>query len=449
MNVFDVVVIGGGASGLVSAIEVAKKGLSVCIIERLSKIGKKILATGNGRCNMTNLALKESDYRSEKEEFPYEVLKQFSALDALHYFEELGIIWKEESGYVYPRSEQATAIVSALELKIQSLNIEVLCDRQVIKIEPVKNGFCIKLKEGERIYGGQCILATGGKAQSKLGSDGSGYELAKQLGHRIIPIIPALTGLHTEHPATKQWAGVRAKGRLTCLVNGKQVASEQGEIQFTNYGISGVPTFQISRYATHALKRKKVVEMVIDFYSECAKQEFQQQLFWLLENCYYKNIRELLEGIFSKKLVPVFLKEAGIKDTLHCDRIVKTDVERMVDVIKAFPIVITDSNDFEQSQVCAGGVSVEEVEKTTLESKLVKGVYLTGELLDVDGTCGGYNLQWAWTTGYLAGNAVQMGKDLSKIRAYAEKGNKPSKTQKMNPVPEVRKKAKQRKNDKK
>ena len=410
MNVFDVVVIGGGASGLVSAIEVAKKGLSVCIIERLSKIGKKILATGNGRCNMTNLALKESDYRSEKEEFPYEVLKQFSALDALHYFEELGIIWKEENGYVYPRSEQATAVVSALELKIQSLNVEVLC-----------------------------------KAQPKLGSDGSGYELAKQLGHRIIPIIPALTGLHTEHPATKQWAGVRAKGRLTCLVNGKQVASEQGEIQFTNYGVSGVPTFQISRYATHALKRKKAVEMVIDFYSECAKQEFQQQLFWLLENCYYKNIRELLEGIFSKKLVPVFLKEAGIKDTLHCDRIVKTDVERMVDVIKAFPIVITGSNDFEQSQVCAGGVSVEEVEKTTLESKLVKGIYLTGELLDVDGTCGGYNLQWAWTTGYLAGNEVQMGKDLSKIRAYAEKGNKPSKTQKMNPVHEVRKKAKQRK----
>ena len=407
MNVFDVIIIGGGASGLISAIEAAKRGLSICIIERLPKLGKKLLATGNGRCNMTNLQLQEKDYRSEIPTFPYEVIHRFSAQHTLHYFEKLGVLWKEEKGYVYPRSEQATTVVNALELKVQALGISVYYEKEVISLDKTTRGFDIKLHDGTHIFGEQCILATGGKAQSKLGSNGSGYQLAKRLGHKIVPVVPALTGLHTNHKAVTKWAGVRAKAGLTCKVDGQTVFKEQGEVQFTNYGISGVPTFQVSRFATYGLERGKSVFIELDFALEYTKEQLYDLIERFIHTCSYKNIRELLEGIFSKKLVPIFLKEVNFVETIRVYQLKKQQIQALVSVIKSFSLPIIGCNSFEQAQVCAGGVSVKEVDVTTMESKKVKGLYFVGELLDVDGTCGGYNLQWAWASGYLAGNSVQ------------------------------------------
>ena len=408
MNQFDVIVIGGGASGMLAAIEARKKGASVCILERFAKLGKKILATGNGRCNLTNLSQKQEDYRSNIPSFAWDIIQRFGVEETLQYFEKLGVFWKEERGYVYPRSEQATAIVTALELKIQSLNIQVFYEKEVIHIEKKNQKFCIKTKENECFYSNDCIVATGGKAQEKLGSNGSGYVLVKQLGHTITPIAPALTGLHTDHIATKTWAGVRANAAITCIVDGVVVAKEQGEIQFTNYGISGVPTFQISRYATLGLKKKSNVEIILDFCPEYSKKELKQHLFFLINQCYYKNIRELLEGIFSKKIVPILLQEVKIKDTTLAKQLSEQKIHSLLSIIKQFQLRVIDSNCFEQSQVCVGGVDVREIKKETMESKLVKGLYITGELLDVDGTCGGYNLQWAWATGYIAGSSIQI-----------------------------------------
>lgn len=406
MNRFEVMIIGGGASGLIAAIEAAKRGFSVCVIERLQKVGKKLLATGNGRCNMTNLAIHKNDYRSKNIEFPYQVLQKFSPTDTLAYFEELGVLSKDEKGYVYPRNEQATTVVSALELKLQSFNIPIYYEKEVMQIQKTSDGFYAVLQDNSKVFGKYCVLAAGGKAQEKLGSNGSGYQLAKKFGHTIVPVVPALTGLHTSHKAISKWAGVRAKAGVSCKVDGKVVIKEQGEIQFTNYGISGVPTFQISRFATYGLQEKKKVEVMIDFASEYTKEELQQLIQRLLLQCSYKNIRELLEGIFSKKLVPILLSEANIVETTRSAQIKQTQIKQLISIIKSFALPIIGCNSFEQAQVCAGGVSVLEINPCTLESKKVKGLYIIGELLDVDGTCGGYNLQWAWASGYIAGNAM-------------------------------------------
>lgn len=407
MKEFDVIVIGSGASGMIAAIEAKKRGNDVCILERLSKVGKKILATGNGKCNLSNLSLKENDYRSEVPTFPYDVLKSHKVKDTLQYFEQLGILWFDKDGYVYPRSEQATSIVNALELKLQALSVPIFCEQEVENISYKKGKFHIVCTTKEKFIASECILATGGKAQEKLGSNGSGYELAKSFGHSIVPVIPALTALHTTFSGIKSWGGIRATCGVTIYSDGKKIAMEKGEVQFTNYGISGIPVFQISRYATHSLYRKKRVEVELDFYQEGTKRELEQLICSLCNQCSYKNIRELLEGIFSKKLVPIFLQQSKIKDTLRCKEIKKHHIQAIVEIVKQLRIVICNSNDFSQAQICAGGVSVAEINYKTMESKLQKGLYLVGELVDVDGTCGGYNLQWAWTSGYVAGNSVK------------------------------------------
>ncbi len=407
MKLYDSMIIGGGAAGLLTAIRAAERGLSVCVIEQMAKIGKKILATGNGRCNMTNLSVKEQDYRGDDPQFAYDVLEKFSVKETLDFFESIGIVWKEENGYVYPRSEQATSVVSALELKLQSLGVDIFCDQKVVSLQKEGDIFICETEQKERFLAYQCVIATGGKAQPKLGSDGKGYELAKQFGHTVTVVVPALTGLHTSHKGIKQWAGVRAKGGISCLVDGAVVMEEEGEIQFTNYGISGVPTFQISRYATKMLQKGRKVEVMINFYREKSFVEFLNLLEKLSNCCDYKNIRELLEGIFSKKLVPIFLQEANIKETLHCKEMTKEQRNRLCFIIQNFKIPIVGFNSFEQCQVCAGGVVTKEICRNTMESLKIKNLYFVGEVVDIDGTCGGYNLQWAWTSGYLAGNSVQ------------------------------------------
>lgn len=405
MKKSDVVVVGGGASGLTAAILAAARGYKVRVLERLPKCGKKILATGNGKCNMTNLREQKDSYRGRELSFSKEVLQCFSVGDALHFFEGLGLLWKERDGYVYPYAEQATAVLNALELKLQALRVPIDCSQTVKTINKTKKGFLIET-ENEKYQAAACILACGGQAQPKLGSDGSGYTLARSLGHHVYPPIPALTALHTSHSAKKEWSGVRVQGKVLCFVNGKKVAKDQGELQLTAYGISGVPIFQISRYAAEGLFQKQKVRLQLDFFPEKTMEQFQADLIRLIKSCSYKNIRELLEGIFPKKLVPVFLKEAKLKNTLHGTEIREKDMQELCRCIKNFSLPITDCNGFEQCQVCAGGVDVREIHVHTMESMKVTNLYITGELLDIEGKCGGYNLQWAWATGWLAGQAV-------------------------------------------
>ena len=398
----EIVVVGGGASGMVAAIVAARRGKSVLLIEKKEKLGKKILATGNGKCNFSNTYYDESVYHSDAPEIITPTLEQFSVKDTISFFRELGIEPKEKNGYLYPASMQAAAVVEVFTMELRRLKVNVHLNESISDIR--KKGACYDIVTDLATYETKAvILATGGRAGSKLGSDGSGYELCKRLGHNIVPVTEALVALRSPLKLFKQISGLRLNARVTVCINEKPTASELGELQITDYGISGIPVFQVSRYATKALYQGKRVEVLIDLLPDYTKEETFQLLYERQMNHPEKIAEEYLIGLFPYKLAVLLIKEAGIKASSMVESFSKQKLHTLVELIKNFRVPINEANGFEQAQVCAGGVDVREVHRTTLESTKAKGIYLTGELLDVDGTCGGYNLQWAWSTGYVAG----------------------------------------------
>lgn len=397
-----VAVVGGGASGIVAAIMAARGGASVTVIEHKDRIGKKILSTGNGRCNYTNEYMEADCFRGEDTSIVSNVLKQFGTAETLRFFSELGIVAKSKmGGYYYPKSEQATAVVDVLSMELNCLGVNILCDTHVTEIKKKKD-FVIKTNT-KNLNADAVILATGGKASAVLGSDGSGYALAKAFGHTISPVVPALVQLHGKGTFFKQVSGVRVDAKVSLNVDGEIVASDIGELQLTNYGISGIPVFQISRFAALALYQNKTPIAVIDFVPDMSKEECFAFLVARKKQNLNKTAEDFLIGMFNKKLIGILLRAAGIRGNTAISEVTEEQLKKLADKCKEFEIEITDTNSFDQAQVCAGGVRTNEIDKSTMESSYIKDLYLTGELLDIDGICGGYNLQWAWATGYLAG----------------------------------------------
>lgn len=401
----NVIIVGGGASGLVAGIFAARGGHKVTILEHKDKIGKKILATGNGKCNYTNLVQLPECYRSNDPSFPMKVIPAFGVHETMDFFRQLGIYPKEREGYVYPNSEQAASIVQVLAMELKQLKVTVCLEVHVEHILKYKNSFKLTTNKGD-FTGDQVILAAGGCASPNHGSDGSGYSLAKELGHKIIKPLPALVQLKSKENYFKTLAGVRTEAYIKLCVNDKLAAEEKGELLIANYGVSGIPIFQLSRFAAKALSERKVVDLKIDFLPSLTWKDTFELITERMKSNPKKTAEESLVGLFNNKLGFVMLKEAGIDPTLNCETIIKNKVTDLVNQIKEWKIPITDTNSFEQAQVSAGGVDTAEITPSTMESKLVKGLYLTGELVDVDGTCGGYNLQWAWTTGAVAGMSL-------------------------------------------
>lgn len=401
----NVIIVGGGASGLVAGIFAARGGHKVTILEHKDKIGKKILATGNGKCNYTNLVQLPECYRSNDPSFPMKVMPAFGVHETLDFFRQLGIYPKEREGYVYPNSEQGACVVQVLAMELKQLKVTVCLEVHVEHIIKYKNSFKLTTNKGD-FTGEQVILAAGGCASPNHGSDGSGYLLAKELGHKIIRPLPALVQLKSKENYFKTLAGVRTEAYIKLFVNDKLIAEEKGELLIANYGVSGIPIFQLSRFAAKALSERKVVELKIDFLPSLNWKDTFDLISERMRSNPKKTAEESLVGLFNNKLGFVMLKEAGIDPALDCEKIIKNNVTDLVNQIKEWKIPIYDTNSFEQAQVSAGGVDTTEITPSTMESKLVKGLYLTGELVDVDGTCGGYNLQWAWTTGAVAGMSL-------------------------------------------
>lgn len=422
-----IVIIGGGASGLVAAIAAARcPDTHVLILEHKNRLGKKILSTGNGRCNLTNAYQDPSCYRSETPELVEKVLGAFGYEDTLRFFDELWLCVKSRNGYVYPMNDQAAAVADTLIMETERLGVEIQTETHVTGIKHVKkSGFHIQTDKG--IFSAdKVILATGGKAAEVLGSDGSGYTLAKSLGHSIVPVVPALVQLKVkDHPFAKA-AGVRVDAKVNAIIEKDKsdyiVCSDTGEIQITASGISGIPVFQISRYIARSLYERKPAFVELDFLPAVSEEKVMSMLIkhaasqkavdqagrndksdHKMEAC------EFLMGLFHSKLVPELLKSTGIAPRIWVRKLTEEDLVRLVQGIKHTRLTITDTNGFDSAQVCAGGVRLSEMNCSTMESLCQKNMYLTGELLDVDGICGGYNLQWAWATGYLAG--VSAGRD--------------------------------------
>ena len=276
-------------------------------------------------------------------------------------------------------------------------------ETEVLEIIPKKNRFVIRTGNGN-VTADRVILAAGSKAAPVTGSDGSGYAIAKKMGHRIVPVLPALVQLKCKGKFFQSIAGVRIQGCVSLYVDGDCVCRDTGEIQLTQYGISGIPVFQVSRFATKALKRKQTVTAQIDFLPKLSEQE-TEQLFEsrFREYAHGKTVDEAMVGLLNHKLSDVLLKEAHISLKKPAEEITKKELLQLVKQCKHMEVCVTGSKSFEQAQVCAGGVHTDEINPRTMESKLVPNVYFAGEVVDIDGMCGGYNLQWAWSSGYVAG----------------------------------------------
>jgi predicted Rossmann fold flavoprotein len=400
-----VIVIGGGASGIMAAIIAARNGANVIILERMNRVGKKILATGNGRCNLTNMYIDIQRFHGKNPNFAYAALSRFDVKQTIDFFESLGVACKEEEGgKVYPFSDQASSVLDVLRYELSTLGVEERCGSEVERILPNKNGFSVILKDGIKINGERVIIATGGKASPNLGSNGSGYSLAEALGHTIISPMPALVQLKLNASFLKALKGVKFIGEASIESGKKTLRKERGEILFTDYGISGPPILQLSRKANELLSDKSTPWIVIDMFPDLEENELYELLKARFENNPTKPLDFSFVGLLNKRLIPVVLKEAGIKSLqIPCKQVTNDEINNIIKILKYWKIEITGTQSWMSAQVTAGGINVKEVNPQTMESKLVKGLYFCGEVLDIDGDCGGFNLQWAWSSGYVAG----------------------------------------------
>lgn len=404
-----VCIIGAGPAGMMAAITAAKEGAKVQLLEHNDRIGKKILSTGNGRCNFTNVNQSAEFYRSDDVSFPWTVIQKYSEEQTISFFEELGIMIRNKNGGLYPFSEQATAILDVLRMEVERLEIEVITNCHVLDILSQKKGLRIvtKVENKETIFSADAlILATGSKAASKLGSDGSGYDLAKKLGHHMIPVVPALVQLKCKETYFKSLAGVRLQGKVSLYVDNKLSGEDIGELQLTDYGISGIPVFQVSRFASRGLYDKKKVEAVLDLLPDISKKDLFQFLKNRAKERPQKDMEQFFTGIFNKKVITVLLKKANIPFSMKAGELSGKELQMLVFHIKEWKVEVIGTNSFDQAQICAGGIDTREISADTMESKLIKHLHFAGEVVDVDGICGGYNLQWAWSSGYVAGKGA-------------------------------------------
>ncbi len=408
MSQNKVIIVGAGAAGMTAAIFAAREGAQVVLLEHKDRVGKKILSTGNGRCNLSNRLQEPFCYRSGQPDFPWKALGAFTLPMTLEYFEDLGVLTRERDGYLYPYSGQASAVLDALRLGLARESVQVVTECEVFSITPrddAKHRFEVKTSQGS-FSGETLILACGSKAAPGTGSDGSGYKLAKRLGHHIIKPLPALVQLRCPEKFFKQLAGVRADASVILYSDGRKLAEDKGEVQLTDYGISGIPVFQVSRFAARALDEGRDVRAVLNFYPECPETETRRILKERSERLKERQVEDFFSGWIHKKLAALFLKQAGIRPDRTVGSLTEAQIQTLGDLLCRFEVSVNGTNSFEQAQICCGGVDVREVDAQTMESKKVKGLYFAGEILDVDGICGGYNLQWAWSSGAAAGKCA-------------------------------------------
>ena len=399
-------IIGAGASGLIAAITAAKKGAQVTLIERKDRVGKKILATGNGKCNFSNHSMNAIDFNSQNSNVINDYISQFDKNKVISMFEDMGMLIKNKNGYLYPRSEQASTVLDLLRLQLKAFNISVLTEHYPISIQKKKKSFEIVLDNQEKLYFDRIILACGSYAGEKKRDEYNGYSYAKSFGHTLVPVVPALVQVKAKGKEFKSISGVRCDASISLYINKKLITSEFGELQLTDYGISGIPVFQLSRYVSYGIYDKKKVTAAIDFLPEYSMEEWNVFVADKWKNTTKEiSAEEFFQGFLNKKLNLMFLKLSSVKAETPLKQLKFAKIKEVISHMKCWEIEIEGTNPYENAQVCAGGVSMNEI-TLQMESKIVPGLYFAGELLDVDGRCGGYNLQWAWTSGYLAGTAA-------------------------------------------
>lgn len=398
---YDLLIIGAGAAGMMAAITATRANKKVCILEKLDKAGKKLLATGNGKCNFTNDDMRTDCFGGDSA-FVSQVLEQFSVQDCLDFFYSIGIYPKNKNGYYYPNSEQASSVVTAFVEELERQKVHISYETLIQDIVSMQNEVVVDTNKG-RFSGKKLIIATGLLAAPKLGSDGSLFDIVKGLGHRFSPILPALCGYYCKGINFKKVAGVRATGKVTAYVAGKKMSEDIGEIQFTDYGLSGIPVFQISRFLSKGLYNKQETKIAINLFPELDKAQLLEELNH--RKCIKKEqiAYSLLNGMINQKLIDIILEKSGVDREIIIASLTEDTLSRIADALQNISVSVNKYRDYEFAQVCTGGIPVSDINWSTLESKLASNVHFAGEILDVDGVCGGYNLHFAWATGYIAG----------------------------------------------
>lgn len=401
---YDVIIIGAGASGLMAAAAAASKGARVALLEHKDDIGKKILATGNGRCNFTNTDMSVNKFHGSKALIK-NGLAQFNYADTIRFFKELGIPAYDNAGYIYPNSRQAASVVAAFRMELMRLHVDVKTGINITDIKPAddRTGYCIQTDKGS-FKSKRLIIACGLTASPKLGSDGSLFRQIKALGHHIQKPLPALCGFSCDGLNFKKITGVRCDATVASVIDGQMTEQNTGELQLADYGISGIPVFQISSLMSRALDKGQMVEVIIDFLPAFSDDELngyiKDRSITTTDN---RSLNEMLNGLLNNKLLLELIHKSGVSPDKKGRLLTDDDCKSLTRSIKHTAVSVKKPRGLEFAQVCAGGIYTKEIDVRTLESKIHPGLYFCGELLDVDGICGGYNLQWAWTSGYIAG----------------------------------------------
>lgn len=412
MNFHDILIIGAGASGLTSAITAKDFGCDVAIIESTSRIGNKILTTGNGRCNISNNKISASSvgYQSGTENFVQNTLNNFSVEDTKNFFLSLGLPFCElENEKLFPKSLQASSVVDILKMSIEEREIPIYYNSKV-KLIKKANKFIIETQDNT-FSCNKLIIASGGKSAPKTGSDGSLYKICESLGHKVIEPVPGIVQLKLRYPYLRAMAGIKLNSTVYLMINDKLLRKESGEILFTDYGISGPPILQVSSLASRSLKNKDSVKLVIDIMPDISPSEVSDFILGHLAMFPQRSISTALIGIVNKKLIPTLLKDINV-DSIHipCDELSWKLKNKLCKRLKEWTFDCTDTNGFNNAQLTVGGIDTSYVNSSTLESTILKNLFFCGEVLDVNGDCGGYNLQWAWSSGFIAGSSASKSK---------------------------------------
>lgn len=392
-------IIGGGASGMAAALAASENpNTQVLLFERQARLGRKLQTTGNGRCNLTNLYALDCGYHGEDAAFARFALEAFGPEDTRSWFRAMGLFTvAEPSGRVYPYSDQANSVLDVLRFALERPNIQVLTGFEVTKVR--RNGGGFTVENGEESYCcDKLIVACGGLAGTKVGGSMAGYKLLGKLGHRSTRLRPALVQFKSGWGGVAGLKGVRANCNAKILYNGDLYAQSTGELQFTEYGLSGPVIFEVSR---DACQKKGNWACRLDFLPDVGKEELMGEL--LRRQSTLLPVEEMLTGILHNRLGRVLTKAAGVSGNGKIADLRSEELEAVCRVVKAFDISLTEPMGMDCAQVTAGGILTEEFDPATMESRLVPGLYACGEVLDIDGDCGGYNLQWAWSSGRLAG----------------------------------------------
>lgn len=396
----DVIIIGGGASGMLAALTAAESGHSVLLLERQSRVGRKLLATGNGRCNLTNHHAAPDRYHGEDGTFCAHALQEFDVGATLQYFASLGLLTvSEDSGRVYPMSNMAGSVLDVLRYALERPGIQVRTGQVVTAVKPVAEGFAVKT-ETDAFAARRVILAAGGGAGSKVGGVMDGYRLAKALGHHRTVLYPSLVQLKTDPTYPRALKGVKAEALLTLRRGETVLAARKGELLFTEYGVSGPAVFDLSRSASCG---GEGLTLALDLWPERTETEVLAWLRARRENSPALPGEQVFVGALHNRLGQMTVKYAAVTRRETCSDYTEDELASLARACKGFALPVTGVCGFDQAQVTAGGLCTDEFDPETMKSRLVSGLYACGELLDVDGDCGGFNLQWAWASGRLAG----------------------------------------------